>query len=117
MVAEGSGLLLVAAIHGLAGRASELRALLGDHAAEVRLAPGATSCRAMQDVADPAEFVLLTGWSDEAAMHAHFASPAYARYAAAVGPMLTRPSDVEIHSVASTTRPTADASLEPGRQG
>ena len=48
-------------------------------------------------------------------MRAHFASPAYGSYVAAVTDLLTRPSDVVIHDLAGTVHPIADLSIEPQR--
>jgi quinol monooxygenase YgiN len=59
--------------------------------------------------------VLIGAWRTDAAMRAHFSSPAYGTYVETVTDLLTRPSDVVIHSVAGTVHPLPDLSLEPGR--
>jgi quinol monooxygenase YgiN len=61
--------------------------------------------------------VLDAWWSDEAAMRAHYATPEYGDYANAVGELLARPSDVQIHYVERSVRARGDASQDPARQG
>jgi quinol monooxygenase YgiN len=96
--------LLVARVHGLAGRRAELRAALGDLAAA---ALGERGCRQFDvlELDDPGEHLLLVDWESEDVMRAHFATAHYRRYREAVGPLLARPSDVVVHHVAQTVRP------------
>jgi quinol monooxygenase YgiN len=96
--------LLIACVHGLAGRRAELRAALGDLAAAALGEPG---CRQFDvlELDDPGEHLLLVDWESEHAMRAHFATGHYRRYREAVGPFLARPSDVVVHHVAQTVRP------------
>lgn len=63
----GSSLLIAADIHGLAGRMGELRALLEELAAASREEPQCLDFRVLAS-AEPAEFVLLSSWSEEAAL-------------------------------------------------
>src|SRR5215218_2107334 len=107
-----------AEIHGLVGRAAELRALLRDHADATSRAPGCQGSAASEPLrAEPGELVLDTWWDDEAALRAHYATEEYGRYASAVGELLARPSDVRIHYVERSVRARGDASLDPTRQG
>jgi quinol monooxygenase YgiN len=110
--------LVHAGIHGIVGRAAELRTLLRDHADVSSRAPGSLGCTAYEPLgAEPGELVLDAWWSDEAAMRAHYATPEYGDYAVAVGELLARPSDVQIHYVERTVHPRGDASLDPTRLG
>jgi quinol monooxygenase YgiN len=110
--------LVHAEIHGLVGRAAELRALLADHAETTSRAPGCLGSTASEPLGgEPGELVLDAWWSDEAALRAHYASDEYGRYASAVGELLARPSDVQIHYVQRSVRARGDASLDPARQG
>ena len=95
------GLLLVAELHGLAGREGELRALLADLAGSARAEPGCLGFRVLA-ADEPGEVVLLAAWRDEAALRAHYGTAAYRRYRGQVGPLLARPSDVVVHHVAGT---------------
>ncbi|HWI72046.1 MAG TPA: putative quinol monooxygenase [Baekduia sp.] len=107
-----------AEIHGLAGRAGELRDLLAEHAARLAGADGCLGAAAHEPVGgDPGEFVLLTRWRDEAAMRAHYVTPDYTRYSESIGELLARPSDVRIDYVEREVRATADLSQDPTRQG
>lgn len=107
-----------AEVHGLAGRAPELRELLTEHAAATADAGGNLGSHAYAPLGGEAgEFVLDAWWRDEDSMRAHFGSPAYGRYAELVGALLARPSDVRIHYVERSVRATGDASSDPSRQG
>jgi quinol monooxygenase YgiN len=107
-----------AAIHGIVGRTAELRALLRDHAESISRAPGCLGSTAYEALgAEPGELVLDAWWSDEAALRAHYATAEYGSYATAVGELLARPSDVQIHYVERSVRARGDASLDPTRQG
>jgi quinol monooxygenase YgiN len=107
-----------AEIHGLAGRAGELRALLTDHAAATARTPGCTRCVAYAPLGgEPGEYLLVAWWSDESSLRAHYGSSEYGLYANAVGELLARPSDVQIQYVDRIVRAQGDASLDPTRQG
>jgi quinol monooxygenase YgiN len=113
----GMSVLVEAQIHGLGGRATELRDVLREHAAAVAQADGCLASRASAPLdAEPGEYVLETLWCDEAAMHAHYATAEYGRYVGRVGELLARPSDVQIHYIERSVRVTADASMDPVRQ-
>jgi quinol monooxygenase YgiN len=107
-----------AEIHGLVGRATELHALLTEHAGALAAADGCESAIALVPLdGEPGEFVLDARWRDEAALHTHYATPQFTHYAQGIGELLARPSDVTIHYVDRTVRPQADLSLDPTRQG
>jgi quinol monooxygenase YgiN len=108
-------LILVAEVHGLAGRAGELRELLDALADGSRAEPDCASFRvlAAQDIG---EFVLISVWTRDA-LGSHYATPHYRRYRAAVTPLLARPSDVTIHHISSTVRPVDPNPPDPGLLG
>ena len=110
------GLILVADIHGLVGRARELRTVLDDLAAGAAGEPGAGGFRVLAG-AEPGDFVLLCEYEDEAALRTHYATPHYRRYRDAVGPLLARPSDVVVHHVATTVHPRDPNPPDPGMLG
>jgi quinol monooxygenase YgiN len=110
--------VVVARIHGLAGRAGELRALLLERAADARDEPGCDGYEVAELVEDPATFLVVESWASADAMRAHFASPDHATYLHQVDELLARPSEVLVHEVATTTRPAASTSpVDPGRYG
>jgi quinol monooxygenase YgiN len=110
--------LVHAKVHGLAGRANELRELLAEHARLSARGPGSLGSAAYEPLGAAAgEFVIDTWWQDEAALRAHYGSAEYARYVARVGELLARPSDVQIHYVDRSVRATGDPSIDPSRQG
>jgi quinol monooxygenase YgiN len=108
--------LLIAEIHGLAGREDELVRLLADLAAAARTEDGCELFRALRGD-EAGEFVLLSAWRDEAALRAHYAGTPYRRYRAAVGELLARPSDVTVHHVAETVHAIDPNPPEPGLFG
>jgi quinol monooxygenase YgiN len=111
-------LVIHAEIHGLAGRAQELRDLLAQHATALAAAEGCEGARALTPLdADVGEHVLDALWRDEASLRAHYATPQFTHYVSRIGELLARPSDVTIHYVERTVRPEADLSLDPTRQG
>ena len=105
--------LLVAELHGLAGSRSELRAVLDELADGARSEPGCVSFRVLADE-QPDELVVISGWSGEDALRAHYATPHYRRYREQVGPLLARPSDVVVHQIASTLRALDPDPPDPG---
>ncbi len=106
--------LVVAELHGLAGAARELGAVLDGYATELRGLDGCVSARVLTG-AEPAERVLVVGWAGEAALRAHYATTAYARYARDVTPLLARPSDVVVHHVSATVHPRPGEPVDPSR--
>jgi quinol monooxygenase YgiN len=108
--------LLVAELHGLAGRQADLRALLDDLAAGAREESGCVSFLVLA-AEEPGEFVLLSGWSDEQALSAHYSTPHYRRYREQVGPLLARASDVVVHRIAATVRALDPNPPDPGELG
>jgi quinol monooxygenase YgiN len=107
--------LLIARVHGVAARGADLTAAAQELAAACGPQDGCLSFDVLAVPGATAELVLVSAWRTEKDMRAHFASEAYGRYVAAVTDLLTRPSDVTIHSVAATVHPIADLSTEPLR--
>jgi quinol monooxygenase YgiN len=113
--------LLIARVHGVAVRGAELTAAAQElaaaqeHAAAARAEDGCLTYDVLAEPGATAELVLIGAWRSDAAMRAHFASAAYGRYVAAVTELLTRPSNVTIHTVSGTVHPLPDLSLEPQR--
>jgi quinol monooxygenase YgiN len=108
--------LLISEMHGLAGRADELEGLLNDLAEQGRRESGCLrySILRRQDVG---EFVVVAHWRDEAALREHYHGAPYARYRAAVGELLARPSDVTVHHVAETIHALDPDPPDPGLFG
>lgn len=107
--------LLIARVHGVALRSSELVAAARELADGARAQDGCLSFDVLTSAGDASELVLMSAWRGEREMRAHFASDAYGRYVSAVTDLLTRPSDVTIYTVAGTVHPIADLSTEPQR--
>ena len=113
-----SAQVVVAKLEGLTGRAAELRELLADRARAVRAEPGCAGYEVAERLGEPAAFLIVQTWTSVEAMRAHFASQAQADYQHEVDELLARPSEVVLHEVANTTRPSASTSpTDPGRFG
>lgn len=108
--------LMTADLHGLAGRAPELRALLTELADGSRSEPGCVSFRVF-DAEEPGDVFLLSGWADEQALRDHYQTPHYRRYRAAVGELLARPSDVTVHRVSQNVHARDPNPPDPGMLG
>jgi quinol monooxygenase YgiN len=106
-----------AEIHGLAGRAGELRDLLAEHAARLRAADGCLGASASEVLGEVAEFLLVVRWRDEQALRAHYVTPDFTYYVTSIGELLARPSDVTLGEVGREVRTQADLSDDPTRQG
>ena len=110
--------VVVARLAGLTGRAAELRRLLADRAHDVRAEDGCATYEVAELLDEPAAFLVVQTWTSPEAMRAHFSTEAHAAYQHEVDELLATPSDVVLHQVASTTRPSASTSpTDPGRFG
>jgi quinol monooxygenase YgiN len=98
------GVILEAVLHGLAGRRAELDGLLAELAAASREEPGCVAFRVLGGE-DPGDVTVLSYYTDEAALRAHYDTPHYRRYRDRVSPLLARPSDVVVYHVGSVVRP------------
>jgi quinol monooxygenase YgiN len=107
--------LVVARVHGVAGRAGDLAAALRELAESSASQEGCLGFDVLAVPGEAAEFVLVTAWRDARDMRAHFASGAYGNYVSVVTDLLARPSDVTIHTISGTLHPSADLSVEPQR--
>ena len=110
------GIVMVAELHGLVGRQTELQELLDALAAGARDEPGCLGFR-FPTAEEPGEWVLLSTWVDEAALRTHYATAHYRRYRDAVGPLLARPSDVVVHHLDRTVHARDPNPPDPGMLG
>ena len=111
-----AGLILVADVHGLAGRAPDLELLFLTLADGSRAEPGCREYRVLHTDA-AGEYVLLSSWVDEAALSAHYTTVHYRFYREQVGPLLARPSDVVVHHLAATVHAVDPNLPDPGMLG
>src|SRR4051794_27748600 len=107
--------LVISRVHGVAARTGELADAAAELARESATQEGCVRFEVLATPGDAGEFVLLSAWRSEREMRAHFASAPYGRYVSAVTDLLTRPSDVTIHTVSGTVHPLPDLAAEPQR--
>ncbi len=108
--------VLIADVHGLAGRLAELRALLADLASASVAEAGCESFRVLE-AEEPGDLLLLEVFKDDAALRAHYRTSHYRRYRAQVGELLARPSDVVVLDVRETIHARDPNPPDPGMLG
>jgi quinol monooxygenase YgiN len=108
--------LLLAEIHGLAGRQAELTALLEELAAASRQETACEWFRVLRP-SEPGEFVLLSMWTGETALRDHYRTSHYERYRMQVGPLLARSSDVTLMPIGGVIHALDPNPPDPGLLG
>jgi quinol monooxygenase YgiN len=105
--------LAITRIYGIAGRRSDLRALMRATEDAVALEPGCRMYRFAATLAGPDEYLHVQEWADEAAFRAHQTSPAFREYQRSLFDLLARPSDMEVHRGPVGARPEPSAVPDP----
>jgi quinol monooxygenase YgiN len=103
----------VTRIHGIAGRRSELRALMAATEARVEDEPGCRLYRFAATLDDPDEYLNVQEWADDAAFAAHQRSPGFRDYQRGLFDLLARPSEMTVHRAAQSTVPQPSAPPDP----
>jgi quinol monooxygenase YgiN len=107
--------LLIARVHGVAARSTDLRAAAEELAASSGAEAGCLGFDVLASLGAGSELVLVSAWRSDQDMRAHFASGAYGRYVSTVTDLLARPSDVTIYRISGSVHPLPDLSIEPQR--
>ena len=105
--------LAITRIHGIAGRREELRELMRATEAAVAAEPGCLTYRFAETLDDADEYVHVQEWTGEDEWRAHQRSPAFREYQRSLFDLLARPSDMEVHRGAQTTRPEPSGPPDP----
>jgi quinol monooxygenase YgiN len=105
--------LAITRIHGLAGRREELRELMRATEATTASEPGCRMYRFAATLDDPDEYVHVQEWASEDEWVAHQHSATFREYQRSLFELLARPSDMEVHRGAQTTRPEPGGVLDP----
>jgi quinol monooxygenase YgiN len=108
--------LMLAEIHGLAGRQAELSALLEELAAASRQEVACEWFRVLRP-SEPGEFVLLSMWKGDTALRDHYRTSHYERYRMQVGELLARSSDVTLMPISGVTHALDPNPPDPGLLG
>ncbi len=108
--------MLLAEIHGLAGRQAELAALLEELAAASRQEPACEWFRVLRP-SDPGEFVLLSMWKSDTGLRDHYRTSHYERYRMQVGELLARSSDVTLMPISGVIHALDPNPPDPGLLG
>ena len=60
---------------------------------------------------DPGHYLVVQSWRDQQALDEHYRSVTFADYQAAITPLLSRDSELELHVVAESVRPVQEQAL------
>jgi quinol monooxygenase YgiN len=77
--------------------AAQGAALVRQHGAATRQAPGAVRVETLQRVDRPSQLVLVVAWTEAGAFESHQAAPATAEFQARLAPLLAAPNDTRLH--------------------
>jgi quinol monooxygenase YgiN len=105
--------IALAEIYGVHDRRAELLAAFAAAERAARDEPGFMRYRFAEVHDDPDHYVLVGEWRDQAALDAHYASPAFAAYQFAVNGLLARPSEMTFYAVSELTRPVGSSPMDP----
>ena len=109
--------LAVTRVHGIAGRRSELRALMRATEERVATEPGCRVYRFAATLEDPDEYVHVQEWAGEDAFAGHQRSPAFQDYQQGLFGLLARPSDMKVYRRMATVTPEPSGPGDPRAAG
>jgi quinol monooxygenase YgiN len=98
---------------GIAGRRSDLVAVLQRAEREAAARPGCRRYTFAATLANPDRFVLVSEWDDQEALDAHYRSEAFARFQLDLHGLLAQPSEMTIHAVTDRLRPVNTRPMDP----
>lgn len=87
-------------------RAAE-RVMLAAQAA-ARRQEGCLSYSFAEVLGDPGHYLVVQSWRDQESLDAHHRSASFADYQSAITPLLSRDSELELHTVERSVRPEAE---------
>ncbi len=102
-----------AELFGIAGRRPELVALLEDAERRVAAEPGCRRYTFAATLADPDRFLLVSEWTEQDALDAHYRSEAFATFQFGLDGLLARPSAMTVYGVAESVRPLDTTQMDP----
>ena len=103
----------LAHVEGIHGRRPELVALMRATAASARAHPGCLAYDFTVSLDDPDHLLLVAEWHDEPSLRAYYRSDDFAAYQQGLAGLLARPSELRLHHVERTERPTSAGDLDP----
>jgi quinol monooxygenase YgiN len=106
-------MLVIAHMFGVAGRRSELVALLAKAEQAAMEHDGCIRYEVAATIADRNHYVVVQEWRDRAALDEHYASASFERFQYALHGLLAHRSEATIHSVGGTHRPVPPALMDP----
>ncbi len=93
-------------------RRADVERVMKDAQAAAREREGCESFSFAEAVGDPGHYLIVARWRDQGAMEAHYRSPAFAAYQAAIAPLLVADSELQLHVVDQAVRPIDAKTLD-----
>lgn len=93
-------------------RRAAVERVMQDAQAVARERDGCESFSFAEALGDPGRYLIVARWRDQASMEAHYSSPAFAAYQAAITPLLVADSELRLHVVERTVRPVDARTLD-----
>jgi quinol monooxygenase YgiN len=90
--------IVITEMFGINGRRAELATLLEPFLSWAGGEPGCKRCIFAATLADPNQFVLVSEWETQEALHAHHRSEAFADFQLDLDGLLARPSESTVYS-------------------
>lgn len=106
-------IVVVADIFGIAGRRQQLISTLAGAERDAAGQDGCLRYTVAVTVTDPEHFVMVSEWRDQAAVDAHYSSPAFATFQMSLDGLLARPTETAIYDVSATVRPIPSGPMDP----
>lgn len=99
-------------LHTQIPQRAEVERVMRDAQTAARERDGCESFAFAAAVGEPGRYLIVARWRDRAAMDAHYRSPAFAAYQAAIAPLLVSDSELQIYVVEQTVRPVDARTLD-----
>ena len=105
--------IAIGRVHGIAAARPQLRELMQRTATAARAERGCRSYDFAETLDGADEYVVVHEWDDAIALQAHYRGTVHQAYQQGLFGLLARPSELAIHHVGSTERPTAGGPMDP----
>jgi quinol monooxygenase YgiN len=105
-------LVLIGDIQAQIPRRAELEAAMLAAQSDAREQDGCISFSFAAAVGEPGHFLVVERWRDRAAMEAHFRSPSFVAYQAAITGLLARDTELRVYTVTDASLPVDSSGLD-----
>jgi quinol monooxygenase YgiN len=106
-------IVTIADMFGIGGRREELREAVAGTASRAAVASGCVRYTVSLALDEPDHVVVVSEWSDRAAMEGYYGSPAFATFQLALDGLLARPTEMTVYETSQAVRPIAGGPMDP----